>query len=301
MHTSIHALTTAVLCLAGSHTHAQAQEAQAQQAQAPVQAPVQAPAPVQQSAVARPPHSVAFETYAFSGTINGQSTTVVAPAVFANFALSETVSLSAAWLFAYAPSANGSPTSFQAGNPSIGASTVLKGGDLKIRAGSSLVLPFTLLTDPDDQQSALLKRAATLRGNSAFSLVAPGLLGLTPWVDVGMRQGMLRLGLDFRMPLALQLSPRRERRLDAVFQLTGSAGLDVLPNLYVGTNMQAIYVSTAAAGADPTHLALIPFVRAHGKAGFAEARLTLNLDAPLGFAFSPNGVWALGLALGTTF
>lgn len=244
---------------------------------------------------------MALETYAFSGTINGQSTTVVAPAVFASFVLSETVSLNAAWIFAYAPSANGNPSSFQAGNPSIGFSAILKGGDLKFRAGSSLVLPFTLLSDPDDQQSALLRRAATLRGNSAFSLVAPGLLGLTPWVDASWRQGMLRLGLDFRMPLALQLSPRRERRLDAVFQLTGSAGLDVLPNLYVGTNMQAIYVSTAAAGADPTFLALIPFVRLHGKAGFAEARLTMNLDAPLGFAFSPNGVWAIGLALGTTF
>ncbi|OJH37182.1 hypothetical protein [Cystobacter ferrugineus] len=155
MNSSTLALTAAVLCL------------------------VMSPARAQQPVAPRPLHSVVVETYAFSGLLNEQPVTVLTPALFANIVLSERVSLNAAWIFAYAPARNGVPGTFLAGNPSIGPSVVLKGGDLRIRAGGSLVLPFTLLTDADDQQAALLKRAATLRGNSGVSLMAPGLLGLT--------------------------------------------------------------------------------------------------------------------------
>ncbi|HYO55576.1 hypothetical protein [Archangium sp.] len=277
MNPSIFAVTTAMLCLAASGVHAE------------------------EPAAPRPPHSVALETYAFSGTLNNQATTVVAPSIFASFALSQRVTLTVAWLFAYAPSRGGTPATFQAGNPAIGANAVLRDGAFKIRAGGALVLPFTLLSDPDDDGSALLRRAATLRGNSGVSLVAPGLLGLTPWADASLRQGLFRFALDARVPLSVQLSSKRGRRADAVFQLTGNVGLDVLPNLLVGTSLQAVYVMTAAADVDPSFLALLPYIRLHGSPGFVEARLTLNLDAPLGFAFDPNGVWAAGLALGTTF
>jgi hypothetical protein len=170
-----------------------------------------------------------------------------------------------------------------------------------VRTGGGLALPFTLLTDPDARGSALLRRAATLRGNSGFGLVSPGLVALTPWVDATLRRGRLRLGVDGRMPLSAQLSEKRTRRLDAVFQLSGTVGVDAHPNVLLGSTFQAIYVATAAEDADPTFLALVPSVRLHGRAGFVEGRLTLNLDAPLGFAFSRDGVWAAGLAMGTTF
>ncbi|NPC86254.1 hypothetical protein HPC49_49710, partial [Pyxidicoccus fallax] len=241
----------------------------------------------------RPRNSVTFETYAYSGTLNGQTTSVFAPALFASFPLSERVSLNAAWLFAYAPSRGGAPASFQAGNPSIGPSVVLLDDAWKVRTGGGLVLPFTLLSDPDEQGSALLRRAATLRGNSGFSLVAPGLLGFTPWADAALRQGSFRFLVDFRVPMSAQLSEKRGRRVDAVFQLSGTPALDVHPNVLVGSTFQAIYVATAAEGSDPVFLAVIPSVRLHGRAGFIEARLTLNLDEPLGFAFSQDGISAL--------
>ncbi|WP_338266990.1 hypothetical protein [Corallococcus caeni] len=250
----------------------------------------------------RPPNALLYETYAFSGTLNGQPTTVFAPALSGSMALSERLSLNAAWLFAYAPSRAGGPTAFQAGNPSVGLGGVLyDDGALKVRTGGNLVLPFTLITDPDDFGTALLRRAATLRGNSGFSLVAPGLLGLTPWADVTLRQGRWRFALDGRVPMSAQLSEKRGQRVDAVFQGSGTASVDLTSHVLLGSTFQAIYVSTAAEGADPTFLALIPHVRVYGSAGFVEGRLVMNLDAPLGFAFSDNGLWAAALALGTTF
>ncbi|WP_123784122.1 hypothetical protein [Corallococcus macrosporus] len=248
----------------------------------------------------RPPHTLTYETYAYSGTLDGQATTVLAPALFANVALSERWTLSAAWLFAYAPARAGGRTAFQVGNPSVGLGTVLWDDGVKVRTGAGLVLPLTLLTDPDAAGSALLRRAATLRGNSGFSLVAPGLLGLTPWADASWRTGRLRLSLDGRLPMAVQLSEARGRRADAVVQLSGAANLDVSSNVIVGTTLQAIYITTAAPQVDPTHFALIPHVRLTGAAGFAEARLVVNLDAPLGFSFSRGGLWAAALALGTS-
>ncbi|WIG96403.1 hypothetical protein [Myxococcus sp. SDU36] len=248
----------------------------------------------------RPPLALAYETYAYSGTLDGQATTVLAPALFASVPLTERWTLSAAWLFAYAPARAGGRTAFQAGNPSVGLGTVLWDDDIKVRTGAGLVLPFTLITDPDAAGSALLRRAATLRGNSAFSLVAPGLLGLTPWADASWRTGRLRLGLDGRLPMSVQLSEARGRRADAVVQLSGAANVDVSSNVIVGATLQAIYIATATPQMDPTHFALIPHVRLTGAAGFAEARLVINLDAPLGFSFSRGGLWAAALALGTT-
>jgi hypothetical protein len=253
-------------------------------------------------APARPPNTVMYETYGYTGTVGGKPTTVFAPAVSGSVALSERLSLNLAWLFAYAPSRAGGPTAFQAGNPSVGLGGVLSDdGALKVRTGSNLVLPFTLITDPDDFGSALLRRAATLRGNSGFSLVNPGLLGLTPWADVSLRTGRWRFTFDGRVPMSAQLSEKRGRRFDAVFQGTGTVVADVLPHVMVGTSFQAIYLSTAAEGMDPTFLALIPHVRVNGAMGFVEGRLVMNLDAPLGFAFSDGGTWAAALALGTTF
>ncbi len=225
---------------------------------------------------------------------------MLAPALFANIALSERWSLNAAWLFAFTPARAGGRTAFQAGNPSIGLGTVLWDDVIKVRTGAGWVLPFTLLTNPDAFGSALLKRAATLRGNSGFSLVAPGLLGLTPWADVSWRKGRLRLGLDGRLPMSVQLSEERGRRADAVLQFSGAANVDVSSHVDAGATLQAIYVTTAAPQVDPTHFALIPHVRLTGDAGFAEARLVVNLDAPLGFSFSRGGLWAAALALGTT-
>lgn len=260
------------------------------------------PAALAQGPAPRPPNTLLYETYAYSGSLNGQPTTVFAPAISASMALSDRLSLSAAWLFAYAPSRAGGPTAFQAGNPSVGLGGVLSDdGALKIRTGGNLVLPFTLITDPDDFGSALLRRAATLRGNSAFSLVNPGLLGLTPWVDATLKTGRFRFGLDGRIPMSAQLSKKRGQRVDAVFQVSGSASMDVSSHVLVGSTFQAIYLATAVEGTDPTFLALIPHARFYGSAGFVEARLVMNLDAPLGFAFSENGVWAAALALGTTF
>jgi hypothetical protein len=250
----------------------------------------------------RPPNTLLYETYAYSGTLNGQPTTVFAPALSGSVALSERLSLNAAWFFAYAPSRVGGPTAFQAGNPSVGLGGVLRDdGALKVRTGGNLVLPFTLLTDPDDFGSALLRRAAALRGNSGFSLVNPGLIGITPWADVMLKKGRFRLGVDGRIPMSAQLSERRGQRVDVVFQFSGAASMDVSSHVVVGSTFQAIYLSTAVEGADPTFLALIPHARFYGSAGFVEARMVMNLDAPLGFAFSEGGLWSAALALGTTF
>lgn len=248
-----------------------------------------------------PRHFLVVESYAFSGTIGGRSRTMVSPAVFTSLGVFERINLDAGWVFAFSSSAGEGPTVFQAGNPFVGASSTLMAGTLQVRVGGALALPFTLLTEPDAEQTAVLLHAAALRGNNGFGLVAPGLLSLVPWSHVSWRNGPLQLGLDARVPMSLQTSSELEQTVDVVLQTTGSASVDILPSLLVGTSLQFVYVTTMPEGVDPSFLSLAPFVRLHGRAGFAELKLNLNLDAPLGFAFSPGGVWALGMSLGTGF
>jgi hypothetical protein len=249
-----------------------------------------------------PRHSVVLETYAHAGQWQGRPLTVVSPMVFTRFGLSERLALEAGWTFAYASApGGGAPPTLEAGNPFLGFNALLLSGPLTVRAGASLGLPFTLLSEPGALGTEGLLRAAAMRGNSGFGLFAPGLLSLVPGVALQWQQGRWSLGADLRTPLSLKFVGGQVQRADAVLQGTASAGLDLLRNLHVGSRFQAIYVTTVSEGGDPTQLALIPFARFHGSPGFLEARLTLNLDAPLGPAFSRAGVWSAGLAAGALF
>jgi hypothetical protein len=49
------------------------------------------------------------------------------------------------------------------------------------------------------------------------------------------------------------------------------------------------------------YLALVPFVRLNLEGGFVEARLYMNLDDPLGFAFDDYGYWSLSVSGGVDF
>jgi hypothetical protein len=240
---------------------------------------------------------VVLETAVHTGAREGRPLTVLSPLLLVRLAAGPTATLEAGWAFA-STLGPGAPR-LEPGNPFVGAGLLLgRAGGAAVRAGAALSLPATLLTRPDALGTAALLRGAAMRGNSGYGLFAPGLLALAPWAEASWEGGPLQLSGELRVPLSLAFSPGAPTRPDAVVQASASAGVRVAQGLVAGARVHGIAVLTAAAGGDPTQLALTPYARLAGAPGFLEARLLVNLDAPLGFAFAPGGVWGASLAAG---
>jgi len=85
------------------------------------------------------------------------------------------------------------------------------------------------------------------------------------------------------------------------FQIAVEGGARLSPAFVIGGRFQAWFLTTGEEDEDKAQLAMEPFIRVEGENGFGYARLTMNLDEPLGFAFDDDGVWGLHFGGGARF
>ncbi|HEX6765216.1 MAG TPA: hypothetical protein VF103_07050, partial [Polyangiaceae bacterium] len=87
--------------------------------------------------------------------------------------------------------------------------------------------------------------------------------------------------------------------VDVALQLDPGFGYYVSENVLIGARLPFVWVVTQSG--DNAQVAIEPYGRLDFGSAFANARFTLNIDDPLGFAFDEGKVWAIHIGGGGSF
>ncbi|HTM45144.1 MAG TPA: hypothetical protein VL137_09335 [Polyangiaceae bacterium] len=183
---------------------------------------------------------------------------------------------------------------FMIGNPYAALSYLSEREALRFKIGGGVALPLVRAGDVAEYANALTAAAMDGFQNSflwtsrTMSLVAPMRLE-TGQVPIFSLDGAPIVGLPTGKGGDMELS----------VQLAPGASVYVGYSTLVGARLPLYWIPTQSG--DDASVALEPFVRHEIDSIFLNARLTLNLDKPLGFAFDRDGFWGLHLGGGGTF
>jgi hypothetical protein len=198
----------------------------------------------------------------------------------------------------------GDTSLFRMGNPYVGARAGVESGPFVARAGLGVTLPLTNLYDDVGFDAAFTYvYGLALHGVWDIWLLYPQSFALTVPVDVAFRSEVFMVGGDGAFSVIASV-PREGDASDPVvaLQLGVYGAFLPIPELALGLRFQAVMISSDTPMSDAEgYLALVPFVRLNLEGGFVEARLYMNLDDPLGFAFDDYGYWSLSVSGGVDF
>jgi hypothetical protein len=188
-----------------------------------------------------------------------------------------------------------SDSSFAVGNLHLGASYVDVMGPLRVKLGGAIQWgPWTI--DPSDD----LARALAL-APQAYSLHD---IGLWAWETVSLvTPAHVEFGEQFvgtgDGAIGLHI-PTDGRDAEVTLQFDPGFGYYVNDAVLLGARLPLIWLVTESG--DNAQVAIEPYGRfAVAENAFLNARFTVNIDEPLGFAFDEGNVWALHLGGGGTF
>jgi hypothetical protein len=171
-------------------------------------------------------------------------------------------------------------------NPYLAAHYVQASGPMRIRAGFGITLPLA----EGNPYAAVYNWF--LRGLRDVWLFLPDHLGvvLSTRAETDLADGGAVLAGDAEIG-TLVPSGEDADETEMVLQLGGEAAARLGPHVLVGGRLTASWLMTESDGdSDFFQTAIVPFVRGQIDPGFLEARLLVNLDRPLGFAFeNANG------------
>jgi hypothetical protein len=231
------------------------------------------------------------------------SGTVLTEVIDADIVLVDTVALVAELpllqIFSSAESA-GTEARFRIGNPHFAAYYHSQGDILKLRIGGGVAVPAAQL--PDDEFSG----AAASYG---FATAMYGLL--RPWLwqpeALPIQVPSLRIGADISIvtieasgDIVIMVPINDGQDVEVLVPLSAGAMVH-LWFLGLGGSIGAAFLPTAGEGADRLQVSLSPRITATFGPVELEARLTMNLDEPFGFAFDDGGIWGFFLGVHAQF
>jgi hypothetical protein len=180
------------------------------------------------------------------------------------------------------------------GNLHFGVSYVRAEGPLRMKLGGAVQWgPWTI--DPADDFAGAMSLAAQTNAlhdvglwtYETVSLVTPSRV---EYGDDVVATGDASLGLHV---------PTDGRDVEMTVQLDPGVGYYASETALVGVRLPIVFIPTDSG--DNLQVAAEPYVRFGIGPGFLNARFTVNLDEPLGFAFDEGKIWAIHLGGGGTF
>jgi hypothetical protein len=189
-----------------------------------------------------------------------------------------------------------SENAYAVGNLHLGVSYVQNREPVRFKIGGAVEWgPWTI--DPDDHLAAAMMY-------SAPAYAAPPDFGLWNYETLTLATpGHVEFGDKFVGTGDGQLAvaiPTDGRDVEFMVEVDPGFGVYVTPTVLVGARLPFTWVPTDS-GSGATYLAVEPYGRFDLGQGFVNARVTLNIDEPYGFAFDDGKVWALHVGGGGVF
>jgi hypothetical protein len=177
------------------------------------------------------------------------------------------------------------------GNLHLGANFVGAKGALRYKVGGALEwAPWTI--DPSTNFARALFLGALARSSHDIGLWAPETLTIA--VPARVETGdKLVLGADAAVGAHI---PTGDGDFEMSLQFDPGVGFWASETVLVGGRVPIWWMFTG--DGDNAQVAVEPYARFDLGSAFFNARLTLNIDEPLGFSFDDGGVWALHLGFG---
>lgn len=221
---------------------------------------------------------------------------LLVPRVWGWYAITPEVAASLDWGFPFvsvSPEMGDSESGFHAGNPFLAGWYVLPLDDMHGRVGAGVAPPLASVPDdPTDATTAALAYDGALLANGLMNpwLWAPETLSFAIPGRLEKRiGGNILVGGDLAFAVLIPTGDR-EGDTDVFMQSAGEFGYAAGPGTF-GARLQGGWIVTA--DGDNFQLSVEPFARFDFGRAFAQARFTLNLDEPGGFAFDDGRYWGL--------
>lgn len=213
-----------------------------------------------------------------------------------------------AWGFAFADIDNAvlEESAFRLGNPYAGLRFKVEQREWIMRIGGGLALPVASVDGgaplaEQAAQFAALGGAEYIRGRWDQWLWAPERFTMVvPSFRMDGKGNDFVWALEAAMGIMVDTSDG-DRDTEVPLQLAAEGGARLGRAFVIGGRFQSVFTLTAEGEEDAAQLAVEPFVRVEGERGFGYAKMTINLDNPLGFAFDDDGVWGLHVGGGARF
>jgi hypothetical protein len=189
------------------------------------------------------------------------------------------------------------------GNGQLSAYYVKDGSRTELMVGGALTVPSATLPDGGDRglARAAYAAAAASRGGWDLWLWFPEALAVVAPIHFGTaRHRKLLLAVEGALAVPVRVQGGGAELIGQVAGQVGYRG----EHGAVGVRLQSVQQWTGDGplfAGDFLQLSMEPFFRVAFGKGFASGRLTINLDEPFGFAFDPDGVWAIHVGGGAVF
>jgi hypothetical protein len=193
-------------------------------------------------------------------------------------------------------------TTFVSGDPFVGVNYLHGSGDLRLKVGGGVALPFA--PDSDAGHYLALYGASAIRAFQDDFLWQPRTLSLVAPLRLEYGERVL-FGGDASVMIFLPTGDDDPglgddgRDTGLAITLAPGVGFWVTPKTLLGARFGLYWLTTAEG--DNAQLSFEPNFRHYFGDGFLHARFTLNLDEPAGFSFNPGGFWGLHLGGGFSF
>ena len=236
------------------------------------------------------------ERYTIFGTMLG-----------AGYRVSESLELEAVLPFAYAsidvPQFSHVPPSYERenalaiGNPYLGLNRVHVDGTLRYKAGLGVTLPIATDEAPDVWAAALTQPTY---GWQDLHLWSPNTVSIAAPLRVELGDPVV-VSVD-AAPIVVVVTQDNgdHSNTDLLLQVAPGLGVFATDALLLGARLPIAWLATVDTY-DAAQVSLEPYARLDLGSGFVNARLTVNLDEPNGFAFDEGKVWGAHLGGGLVF
>ena len=219
--------------------------------------------------------------------------------------LFDTVAISAALPFSEIILSGGGDTEARArvGNPLLALYYHLGGETLTLRVGGGLALPVANIPDDDDGLVALVVYGVGLAMNGfqdPWFWLPETMPILLPSLRISADIGLVTLDARGDVVIAVPITETDQRDTEVILP----ASIGALVHVYmigIGVRFGATAIATGDDEQDKGQLSLAPVVTADFDPVQLEARLVMNLDDPLGFAFDDEGFFGFFLGVHAVF
>ncbi len=263
-------------------------------------------------------------TAVFGGRVRGSRTTLIAPSVGLQLAVTDEISASASWAFAYGVAkvrgvyegpSGAEPfhheiERVEAGNPTLMLAWTPALGDVAFRIGLGTSIPMAALAHaPSDGPSAAQREAsiaihqamlAMHGGRDAWRFLPERLAFFIP-ISVTFGADIVAFTIEWAMGWTIPVLGGRGNH-EAVVQGAGDVAFMILPELRAGLRASVSAWGIGEGAPEPRFQPSIePWARVLLGAGFLTVRGTIDLGGADGFGSADSAVWAIHLGGGANF
>jgi hypothetical protein len=254
---------------------------------------------------------VAAELGFAATSLNGGTGFWISPLLSGWFRVERTIAIAAEWgsvALLASPDPDSDRSSIGAGNPYLGFYSVRQHGPTVLRIGVGMTIPVAAISGENrDADWNTYQGAMAMRGMWRWWLWVPDSISIAIpvgwdsevagrwlWGGEAALASTVILPKPARSTVFLRGEPRTA---DLLIPLGLYAGYRT-GDFAFGTHLHAVFVAT---GETELQLSMSPFGKLELGPGFLEARFTVNIDRPLGFAFEKGRFWGIHLGGGYGF